>query len=67
MDTAIKTGIRAAAEIHLDKDWTTSTGFRYNKSERKARPANRRKDGSGELPIRQAGFDSVPENPKNVS
>jgi len=31
MDTAIKSGIRAAAEIHLDKDYTFQRGVRYNK------------------------------------
>ncbi len=31
MDTAIKSGVRAAAEIHLDTDWSLERGFKYNK------------------------------------
>ena len=32
MDTAIKSGVRAAAEIHLDEDWTKKRGVKYNRT-----------------------------------
>ena len=31
MDTAIKSGARAASELHLDEDWTQNRGYIYNK------------------------------------
>lgn len=32
MDAAIKSAIRAAAEIHMDEDWTLKRGFVYNQT-----------------------------------
>ncbi len=31
MDVAIKSGVRAAAELHLNDDWTLKRGVRYNR------------------------------------
>ena len=31
MDGAIRSGVRAAAELHLDLDWTERRGVRYNR------------------------------------
>ena len=40
IDTSIKTGIRAAAEVFEDSDWTERRGYKYNKrSRRKTREA----------------------------
>ena len=35
LDTAIKTALRAAAELHEGSDWTEKTGYKYNKTPRK--------------------------------
>ncbi len=60
MDGAIRSGVRAAAELHLNADWTERRGVQYNK-----RPLRPRRVANA-LGVRMAAAERRRHHPNSL-